>query len=323
MHVKAVPAKIKTAGQGGDDLPAGEFTALVSVFGSVDSVGDMVMPGAFSKSLAKYAEDGASLPTVWSHDWNNPFSHIGYHTRAEETERGLEVHGKLDIEDNPTARQVYNLLKGGRVRDFSFAYDILDFAITEKDGQEVWELRELDIFEAGPTLIGAHRGTELLSIKSGGAHSLADLLKAAHDIAEQARDRDYTAAERTRLAALMGKADACARRLKDTRQVTDTVTTDLKEVIAAVTAEVKAGRVLSAKNESKIEQIAELAQELLSSVRSDEGSQDDGKATPPPPSTDEDPKGKSDDASATDGIASARLRNDLEISLREWDLAVS
>ena len=165
MRVKTAPAKVKTAGQS-DDIPDGEFSALVSVFGTVDSVGDVVMPGAFAKTLAQYAEKGAPIPIVWSHDWDDPFSHIGYTTAAEETEAGLQVTGRLDIAENPKAAQVYRLLKNGRVRDFSFAYDVKESAPAKRDGVDVNELHELDVFEVGPTLVGAHRDTELMAIKT-------------------------------------------------------------------------------------------------------------------------------------------------------------
>lgn len=265
MRVKTAPAKVKTAGQS-DEIPDGEFTALVSVFGTVDSVGDVVMPGAFAKTLARYSEKGAQIPIVWSHDWDDPFSHIGYATAAEETAAGLQVTGRLDIGDNPKAAQVYRLLKGGRVRDFSFAYDVKDSAPATRDGAEVMELRELDVFEVGPTLVGAHRDTELYSIKTG---AQAGQHKAAPEPKPE-------------------KADP--------------------------PKQTKRGRTLSAKNESRIAQIAALAQELLDSVRAETpDTQDEAKATPAQPATDEDPpKGKSDEP-ARPGTASARLRTDLEL----------
>ena len=169
--MKTAPAKVKTNAHA-DDLAEGEFEAIVSVFNTVDSVGDVVMPGAFKNTLAGFADKSAPVPVVWSHDWSDPFSHIGYSMSAEEVETGLKIRGKLDIETNPKAAQVYKLLKGGRVRDFSFAYEIRDGGFREsKDGDEPgldtpYELRELELFEVGPCLVGAHRDTELLTIKA-------------------------------------------------------------------------------------------------------------------------------------------------------------
>jgi len=170
VRTKTAPAKVKTVAQA-DDLAEGEFEAIVSVFNTVDSVGDVVMPGAFKNTLAGFADKSAPVPVVWSHDWSDPFSHIGYSVSAEEVDAGLKIRGKLDIDNNPKAAQVYRLLKGGRVRDFSFAYEIKDGGFREKDDDgdmfdTPYELRELELFEVGPCLVGAHRDTELLDIKA-------------------------------------------------------------------------------------------------------------------------------------------------------------
>jgi HK97 family phage prohead protease len=146
------------------DEATGEFEAIVSVFNNVDAQGDRVLPGAFEKSLASWRAKGSPIPVLWSHDWGNPQAHIGAAdpNLVEEVERGLKVRGQIDL-DNPFAGQVYKLMKGRRVVQFSFAYDIVKER-RAKDGAN--ELVELDIIEVGPTLRGANPDTELLSVKS-------------------------------------------------------------------------------------------------------------------------------------------------------------
>ena len=164
MLTKDAPARVKAAGES-DGLGAGEFTALVSVFGNEDSVGDVVMPGAFAEDLDRWKSTGDPIPVIWSHDWGDPFSHIGEVTAAKETPAGLLVTGRLDL-DNPKAEQVFRLLKGRRVTQFSFAYDIEDGGWGEREGREVYELRRLKVHEVGPTLLGANQETELLAAKA-------------------------------------------------------------------------------------------------------------------------------------------------------------
>ncbi|WP_432027454.1 HK97 family phage prohead protease [Streptomyces sp. 1222.5] len=164
MLTKDAPARVKAAGES-DGLGAGEFTAIVSVFGNEDSVGDVVMPGAFTEDLDRWKSTGDPIPVIWSHDWGDPFSHIGEVTEAKETPAGLLVTGRLDL-DNPKAEQVFRLLKGRRVTQFSFAYDIEDGGWGERDGREVYELRRLKVHEVGPTLLGANQETELLAAKA-------------------------------------------------------------------------------------------------------------------------------------------------------------
>ncbi|WP_327300387.1 HK97 family phage prohead protease [Streptomyces goshikiensis] len=166
MLTKDAPARVKAAGES-DGLGVGEFTALVSVFGNEDSVGDVVMPGAFADDLARWKQSGDPIPVIWSHDWGDPFSHIGHVTDARESAGGLLVTGQLDL-DNPKAQQVFRLLKGRRVTQMSFAYDIEDGGWGERDGREVYELRKLRIHEVGPCLVGANQETELLAAKAHG-----------------------------------------------------------------------------------------------------------------------------------------------------------
>lgn len=164
---KSFPAFVKAAGEV-DGLPEGEFHAIVSVFDNVDSYGDVVLPGAFTDTLAAWAEKGDPIPVIWSHRWDDPDCHVGVVVAAEERETGLWVHGRIDIDaDAPLkAKQVHRLLKGRRVTQFSFAYDVTDAGWGKRDDREVYELRALDIHEVGPCLIGANQETELLAAKA-------------------------------------------------------------------------------------------------------------------------------------------------------------
>ena len=111
-----------------DGQEPGTFSALASVFGNVDHVGDRVMPGAFKKTLGKWRESGRPLPVILSHQWENPFATIGKaDPRAVlETDDGLLVQGMLDIEHNDTAKQVHRLMKAGLMTGWSFGYTVRD-----------------------------------------------------------------------------------------------------------------------------------------------------------------------------------------------------
>lgn len=171
MRTKDFTARVKAAGVA-DGLAEGQFVAMVSVFGNEDSVGDVVRPGAFTETLAEWESKGDPIPVIWSHDWSDPFSHIGTVVKAVETLQGLEVTGQIDdLDTNPTASQVYRLLKGRRVTQFSFAYDVKEGAWVE-DEQHQWggyyELRRLKLHEVGPCLVGVNQETELLAAKAAG-----------------------------------------------------------------------------------------------------------------------------------------------------------
>ena len=57
MLTKACTAQVKAAGPD-DGLADGQFRAVVSVFGTKDSYGDKIMPGAFTETLADWAAKG-------------------------------------------------------------------------------------------------------------------------------------------------------------------------------------------------------------------------------------------------------------------------
>lgn len=184
MLTKAAPVLVKAVGPD-DALGDGVFEAIVSVFGNVDSYGDRVVEGAFADDLKAWAASGSPIPCYWSHRMDDPDYNLGYVLEAKELSPGdpllpaelaelggLWVRVQLDL-DSPKAAQVYRLLKGRRVTQFSFAYDVLESAWVkdESGGDSVYELRKLHIYEVGPTPIGANQETELLTVKTLAEHA--------------------------------------------------------------------------------------------------------------------------------------------------------
>lgn len=206
MLVKVTPTTtLKALNDGADGT--GEFEAIVATY-DTDSVGDKIVPGAFTKSLDEWSTKSAAghpLPVVWSHQHSDPFAHIGVVTEAsEKAGEGLWVKGSLDLE-NPTARQVWKLLKGGRVNNFSFAYDVLDATPDESKG--VTLLNQLSLYEVGPTLIGANQETRLLTVK--GYEETHHLLNGVHTftVGEQGPELVWPALKTGRVLSTKNEAD--------------------------------------------------------------------------------------------------------------------
>lgn len=146
----------------------GRFTALVSVFGNVDSQGDIVSADAFDEAIEKFEAGDWVLPVVWSHDFWRAESVIGEVVALTKTEVGLEVEGILDIADSDTARTVFRHMKRGRITEFSFSGLVKSWSIIRSDGDDDGALRieKLDLWEVGPCFKGANPETRLLSVKS-------------------------------------------------------------------------------------------------------------------------------------------------------------
>lgn len=153
-----------------DGLAEGQFIAYASVFGNVDSTGDIVLPGAFANDLQRWAASGNYIPLLFAHNMSDPDYNIGHIVEAVEDEVGLKVTAQLDLQ-NPKAVQVYRLLKGRRIDQMSFAYDVIDAIETYTDGEETTELRELKLYEVSVVTIGANQETEIMAVKEAGLYA--------------------------------------------------------------------------------------------------------------------------------------------------------
>ena len=166
MKIKNTKVQLK-AGPA-DGLAEGQFVAYASVFGNIDSYGDVVQPGAFANSLKEWEGSGNLLPVLFGHNMSDPEYNIGHVISAEEDEKGLKVTAQLDLE-TPKGLATYRLLKGRRISQMSFAYDVLNASPGVLDGQDVWELNELKIYEVSVVPIGANQETEILAVKAAAA----------------------------------------------------------------------------------------------------------------------------------------------------------
>jgi len=144
----------------------GEFEALFSVFGNIDHDGDRIHKGAFKSAF----ENDPNPAVVWTHRWDVP--PIGETVEAVETDKGAKGVARLFLDDHEVARQVWKGLASGALKQFSFAYTVSNESFSEPgDGEsarrydgKIREIHEFgDVFEWGPTLVGANSETGLLA----------------------------------------------------------------------------------------------------------------------------------------------------------------
>lgn len=239
MQTKTFPARIKLRSKDDDGEPeasaAGQFEALVSVFGNRDSYGEVVMPGAFSKTLAAWAEKGDPIPVYWSHRLDDPDYNIGHVLEASETEEGLLVKAQLDME-NPKAVTTHNLLRSRRVTDFSFSFNVPPGGAKESEAGDSLELHEIDLYEVGPTPIGANPATELLAVKSGRVLSAKNVetIKAARDALKGA---DNALAELLKLSTTTGDDDEKSRRVTRLAKTEEPARAKVEELVVVPSIE--------------------------------------------------------------------------------------
>lgn len=140
---------------------AGEFVALAAAY-SIDRAGDRIVPGAFAKSIERWQASGKQVPLHWNHQ-GEPEDIIGAIDPAtmEETELGLKVAGKVDLDGSEKGREAWRSMKAGTM-SLSFGYMV----VAEKQADDANELHELDLFEISVVPGPANADTRFLSLKS-------------------------------------------------------------------------------------------------------------------------------------------------------------
>jgi HK97 family phage prohead protease len=140
--------EVKTVGSDGT------FTGLASTYGNVDLGGDVVMPGAFTKTIA---EKRGQLPLLMGHD---PSAPIGLATLTD-SPQGLQVRGELVLEADG-AKSAYALLKKGVIRGLSIGYDAVKSVMVGG----VRQLNEIKLFEVSLTPFPMNEAAVITSVKS-------------------------------------------------------------------------------------------------------------------------------------------------------------
>jgi len=175
MDIKSVRLSgLKAAGDPGmADKPDGYFEAYFSTWTKTpDSYGDIMAKGAFVDTFNEWKASGNTVPILFGHDMVDPFSNLGGAMELSEDDHGALVKGQLDLQ-NPKAAQVYRMLKGRRIGDLSFAYDVLEDGTVEvpksagsDQMQPARELRKVKLYEVSIVPVGANSDTEVLAVKA-------------------------------------------------------------------------------------------------------------------------------------------------------------
>jgi hypothetical protein len=164
--IKTAPLRGVKAGPD-DGLAEGEFLVYPSTFTRTpDSYGDVVAKGAFTDTIAEWKESGNVLPGLYGHRLDDPDFYVASATDQGEDEHGWWVKGSFDL-DSPKGEQVYRLVKGRRLTQLSFAFDVLDEGSVElDDGVKANELRKLKVYEFSFVPIGANQDTSVVAVKA-------------------------------------------------------------------------------------------------------------------------------------------------------------
>ncbi len=146
------------------DEAKGIVEGHASVFGNIDQGLDIVVRGAFKKTIQ---EGGAKVPILSNHIW---FKQIGWNLEAKEDSKGLFVKGQFDIENNDDARKHFSLIRMAlEIKTnpgFSFGFRIIK-SEPDPDNPSIRLLKELKLLEWSPVTFPMNLEAGATVAKSG------------------------------------------------------------------------------------------------------------------------------------------------------------
>ena len=148
----------------------GTFEGLLSPYNNVDQGADVVVPGAYTKTLQ---ERGNVVPMLWQHKSDQPIGSLTLEDRAD----GLYAKGQLLME-LPEAKKAYLLVKAGIVKGLSIGYESIKDTITSG----VRYLKEIKLYEGSVVTFPMNESALISSIK--GTTTSDDLEGAISRVAE-------------------------------------------------------------------------------------------------------------------------------------------
>jgi uncharacterized protein len=145
MEFKAIALELKAADDGNTVEGYG------SVFGNIDSYGDMIEPGAFRASIANRRPK-----MLWQHKMDKP---IGVWDEVREDDRGLFMRGR--IADTEQGREAKALVQMGALDGLSIGFRTMK---DEMDGN-TRRLKEIDLWEVSFVTIPANAAATITALK--------------------------------------------------------------------------------------------------------------------------------------------------------------
>lgn len=135
----------------------GTFEGYGNVFGNVDSYGDIVMKGAFLKTLG---ERGDKIKLLWQHDATQV---IGVFEQMFEDDHGLRVRGRLAL-GTQKGREAYELIKMGALEGLSIGYTTIQEDYDAKKG--IRYIKEVKLYEVSLVTFPANEEANVTRVKS-------------------------------------------------------------------------------------------------------------------------------------------------------------
>lgn len=157
----------------------GAFVGYASTFGGLaDRAGDVIVRGAFAKSLSEHKAAGSTPGMLWAHDMAEP---VGRWQSFSEDAKGLKAEGKLTL-DVSRGRDAHALMKDGAL-SLSIGYRV------RQDGYDrnTRMLKEIELLEVSLVAVPANPHARVTAVKTD-IRGPADLQRALMEIGYSQRE---------------------------------------------------------------------------------------------------------------------------------------
>lgn len=193
------------------DEEEGVFSGYGAVFSNIDSGGDIIEPGAFTKTIA----EGVGRVKILS-GHNEALLPIGIPVELREDAKGLYIRGK--ISDTALGRDVKTLIKDGVLCELSIGYDPIQF---EYDADGIRHLREVKLWEISVVTWAMNDQAIITGYKAD--DTAARMEAAAFEVAA-----DIKAGRKISAARLKSLEDACTA-MKSATKVLDKIISEARD----------------------------------------------------------------------------------------------
>ena len=165
------------------DTKEGVVSGYFSAFGMVDSDGDIMMPGAFKRSIADWGPKGKGrIKHLLNHDPSKP---LGKVIELEEDGYGLKYVSKVGT--HSLGKDFLKMVESGLIAEHSIGFKTL----REQKSGDANQIHEVMLFEGSSlTAWGANENTPLIGMKNMG--TIEDIQAQIKAFEKFIRDSDVT-----------------------------------------------------------------------------------------------------------------------------------
>ncbi len=156
----------------------GSFEGYGSVFNNEDAYGDVILPGAFTKTLAEHQTRGKMPKMLLNHGSMggglfgsaDPMADvpIGKWTHMSEDSHGLQVKGQLINLDTERGKTIHGAMKEGQLDGLSIGYRATDFTRGTKENEPRRTIKEIKLYEVSPVTFPANDQAMVNGVKAVG-----------------------------------------------------------------------------------------------------------------------------------------------------------